>query len=161
MANNGRALALDPLKCTGCHSCEVACSTAREGASSLVQSRIRITAFEAEDFNCPIVCQQCQTPYCALVCPTRALVKNAGTGIVDWIQAKCVGCKMCLVACPFGALNMAEGGKVLKCDLCSGDPVCVRFCQPGALSYTSLDEIGGGQRVKFAQTMKQAQLKEA
>ena len=160
MVINGRALLLDPLKCTGCHSCEAACSTVREGVSSLVRSRIRILNFEADDFNCPIVCQQCQTAYCALVCPTRALVKNADTGIVDWVQARCVGCKMCLVACPFGALNMGDGGKVLKCDLCSGDPVCVRFCQPGALAWGSLDEIGGGQRVKFAQTMKQAQLKE-
>ena len=48
----------------------------------------------------------------------------------------CIGCRMCINACPFGAPTvLAETRKVVKCDLCSGDPQCVEFCSPKAIEF--------------------------
>lgn len=154
-----KVLVLDLAKCNGCRSCEIACATAREGAASTALSRIRVTAFEDDDFYCPVVCQQCEIPYCALVCPTSALRQNHEAGIVEWSVDKCVACKMCLLACPFGAINIRDGSRVLKCDLCAGDPVCVKFCPPKAIAYSSPHEIGAGRRITTAESLKVAYFK--
>lgn len=155
-----KVLVLDLSKCNGCRSCEIACATAKEGLASPALSRIRIIPFEDEDFNCPIVCQQCETPSCAHVCPSGALHRNSDTGIVDWLEEKCIGCKMCLLACPFGAINIRSGVKILKCDQCAGDPVCVQFCMPKAITYSSANEIGTSRRMVTAESLKTAYIKE-
>lgn len=156
-----KLLVLTPSKCNGCRSCELTCSVAGEGVASLSQSRIKVVAFEDDDFYVPVVCQQCQTPYCARVCPSAALVKNHETGFVEYRESRCSGCKMCLIACPFGAIGLSLRGKVLKCDLCQGDPACVRVCQPKALVYGYPDEIGASRRLATAQAVKQSHEKEA
>ncbi|HID86370.1 MAG TPA: 4Fe-4S dicluster domain-containing protein [Anaerolineae bacterium] len=155
-----KVLVLDPAKCTGCRSCEVACSTVKTGEANPYASRIRTVLFQDEGFFYPNVCLQCETPYCALPCPTRALWKDRETGLVEFAEERCVGCKLCLVACPFGAISMVETVSA-KCDLCAGDPICVKFCQFGALSYGEPDEISLGKRVVVAGQMKQAYLEQA
>ncbi len=155
-----KMLVFDLAKCTGCRSCEVACATTQEGLASTALSRIKVVPFEDQDFFCPTVCQQCETPYCALVCPTGALHRNPETGIVDWLEEKCVACKMCLLACPFGAINIKDGTRILKCDLCGGNPVCARFCPYEAITYSSADEIGAPRRAAIAETLKIAYTQE-
>ncbi len=149
-----KVLVLDLSKCSGCRSCEMACSTAREGAASPSLSRIKVTRFDSEDFYCPVVCQQCEKPYCALVCPTGALYRNSETGIVELNEDKCVACKMCLLACPFGALSIKEGTKIMKCDLCGGEPVCVKFCPNKTITYSADYEIGESRRMASAESLK-------
>ena len=136
-----KVLVLDIAKCNGCRSCEIACATAKEGLASPALSRIRVIPFEDEDFYYPIVCQQCETPYCAFVCPTAALRRNPETGIVDWLEEKCVGCKMCMLACPYGCIVVSDKGYAEKCDLCGGDPECVKFCSKGTLRFVE-PELG-------------------
>ena len=59
-----------------------------------------------------------------------------GSWIVRVSKAKCVGCKICLMACPFGNMSfVTERRKVQKCDLCEGEPECVAACPFGALQF--------------------------
>ena len=77
---------------------------------------------------------QCDESACAKVCPTGALVRNAN-GVVEHDAAKCLVCKMCASACPLGNISYSPlKKKVIKCDLCGGDPMCVKFCPTGAIS---------------------------
>jgi Fe-S-cluster-containing dehydrogenase component len=54
---------------------------------------------------------------------------------------RCAGCKMCLLACPYGAIRFDSRARVArKCDLCGGDPQCVKFCISGALQFVEAEE---------------------
>jgi len=69
-------------------------------------------------------------------CPGGALTKNEQTGVVEWDESRCIGCRMCTQACIFaGVTYNPASGRVMKCDLCQGDPECVKACSRGALEY--------------------------
>ena len=75
--------------------------------------------------------------WCLHACPTNAIVINKTTGAKEVIDDKCVGCKVCTMACPYGTVNYNSAtGKVIKCDLCGGDPKCVEACPTGAIVYS-------------------------
>lgn len=150
-----KVLIVDAERCNNCRSCEVACSTAKEGEVCPQKSRVRLTPFSENYFYYPTVCLQCEIPYCAHACPTGALGKDLESGVVGIEKAKCIGCKMCLVACPFGAMGFIDG-VAAKCDLCGGDPACVKFCEPQALTFGEPDDISAGKRLNVAQRMKDA-----
>lgn len=135
-----KTLIVDPMRCDGCRACEVACSMVKEGEANLSKARIRTVRFPEEHFFFPLVCCQCETPSCLRVCPSGALRKEAATGTVLLDRDRCIGCKMCLVACPFGAIVLADG-LAAKCDLCDGDPVCVRLCEPQAIFFGDAAEL--------------------
>ena len=66
---------------------------------------------------------------CIQACPVDAISVDASTGAKVVSEATCVGCKVCTIACPFGTVNYSQAtGKVVKCDLCGGDPECVKVC---------------------------------
>ena len=76
-------------------------------------------------------------------CPVDAIVINAKTGSKDIIEDRCVGCKVCTIACPFGTVNYNQDtGKVIKCDLCGGDPACASACTTAAITYIDADTTG-------------------
>jgi carbon-monoxide dehydrogenase iron sulfur subunit len=84
----------------------------------------------------PVFCRMCRNAQCVDVCPTGALVQDEESGQVILYTELCNGCGECLEACPFDAIWMDdERGVVIKCDLCGGDPVCVKYCAPEALSF--------------------------
>ncbi|MDP6099871.1 MAG: 4Fe-4S dicluster domain-containing protein [Dehalococcoidia bacterium] len=153
----GQMLIVDPARCTGCRSCETACSTFREGESSLYKCRVKVVRFPEELFFYPVVCQQCETPLCAVPCPTNALQKDNQTGLVELIRDRCVGCKMCVTACPFGAITLVDGYPI-KCDLCDGEPACTRLCEPGAITLGDDERMGQTQRLLLAGKVREAYL---
>ena len=138
-----KLLVISPEKCTGCHFCELACSLSHEGMCDLNLSRIGImkTRGGGSGENIPVVCQQCEDPICADVCIMGAFYRSEDTGALLINDSLCVGCKTCVTACPRGGVVFnANKGCAIKCDLCGGDPECVKVCAYGALQYLSLDE---------------------
>ncbi len=84
----------------------------------------------------PHVCRQCEPAPCADACPAGAFDTNEALSIPVIDQEVCTGCEECLGACPHGMVLMdAETGKAGKCDLCGGEPLCVRYCPEGALVF--------------------------
>ena len=133
---NGKVLFVDFEKCTGCRTCEVACSLKNEGVCNPALSRITIVGWREMGLDVPMVCQQCEIALCQCVCPVEALVRNEHTGAVVVDDDVCVGCRSCVAACPFGTITVHPyTGKIISCTLCDGDPTCVKFCETGALRF--------------------------
>jgi carbon-monoxide dehydrogenase iron sulfur subunit len=137
-----KALVVNLDKCTGCRSCELACSFAHHGEFNPSKSAVHVGIFAEKAFFVPVVCNQCSKPFCKEVCPTGALYssKENNAYVVKVNQEKCVGCKMCMLACPFGTITMQENGTAQKCDLCGGAPECVVFCVTGAMEFKEIEE---------------------
>ena len=135
-----KGLVINLEKCTGCRSCELACSFVHHGEYNPVKSNIHVSIFTENAFYVPVTCFQCDRAFCAEVCPTKAISAKVENGayVVKIDKQKCVGCKMCMLACPFGAISYIAGVGVQKCDLCGGNPECVNFCVPGALQFKDL-----------------------
>lgn len=131
-------LFLDLDACTGCRACMVACSMMKEHVSSLRHARLWIPKMESTCLAVPIVCEQCETAPCKNVCPTRAISRDVKTGALIVDSKKCIGCKECVWACPFGAITVRKGLAV-KCDLCGGEPECAKVCIPEAIKYVKLE----------------------
>ena len=132
-----KALVVNLEKCTGCRTCEMACSFMHYGEYNPTKSAVQVSIFTESAFFVPVVCFQCKKPFCEDVCPTGALTKNEinGAFVVLVDTDKCVGCKMCTLACPFGCINISNEGVAKKCDLCGGQPECVVFCPTNALEF--------------------------
>jgi len=137
-----KIIVVDHAKCTGCRLCELVCSVVHHGVSNPEKSRIRIIKWESEGVYVPTVCQQCEDAPCMTACPHKAIFRDADTDAVLIDYSKCIGCRFCVAVCPFGAMvyNSAEK-KVFKCDLCGGNPQCVRFCDVKAVSFAPAEKI--------------------
>ncbi len=138
----------------GCRSCEIACAVEHSLTKNLFTAifekprpvpRIRIVV--VDEFYVPIRCQHCRDAPCIAVCPTKALHKtDEGFVVVD--PVKCIGCLMCVLACPFGHPRYSdELGSIVKCDFCVNRvrkglvPACVEACPTGALRFGKLEDI--------------------
>lgn len=131
-----RVIVVDPDKCTGCKVCEMVCSLQHESEINPVKSRIHVMSWEDEGVDIPMICQQCESPPCEAVCPVNAIARDQETGALLIDEKACIGCRMCINACPFAAPTVQpDTRKVVKCDLCAGEPQCVAFCAPQALQY--------------------------
>ena len=145
---------MSPDKCTGCRLCELACSLRNAGEFNPARARIQAIGFE-ELFVLPVTCFQCEKPYCADVCPTGAIGKDETTGIVRVSTDKCTGCKMCLLACPFGNIVFShEEGVAVKCELCDGIPECVSICPTKALEFKEADIAMIGKKIALSEKIK-------
>ena len=129
-------LTVNADKCTGCRLCEQVCSVMHEGVSNPSKSRIRVVKWEAEGRYIPMICQQCQEAPCKNVCPVGAISRDKGDGFLKVNHEVCIGCRSCVNICPFGAMSYNQTiRQVFKCDLCGGDPQCVRFCDEKAVDF--------------------------
>ena len=132
-------LLLQPEYCIDCRSCQLACSLKHEGTFRPSKSRIEVLTSPMK-FSVPLTCLQCEEPACATVCVVNALTKNAATGLVEYNAQKCIGCRICVSACPFGNISYdRETKKVLKCDVCGGEPECATFCPTKAIEWVRSD----------------------
>lgn len=131
-----KQLAIYPEKCNNCLDCETACARIKTGTKDPTRSRIRTIKGLREAYYGPVVCLQCTEPDCLNICPSGAIHKNPETGIVSIDEERCVRCLLCTLACPYsGVLYSAKDKKVIKCDLCEGEPECVKVCEPEALRF--------------------------
>ena len=123
--------------CIECRSCEVACALQK------VDKRVRIEVYGTFPLN--LECKHCEKSPCIEVCPTNALEKR--DSVVYRNEMLCVGCKSCMIACPFGNIEFTERHVVTKCDLCFSrlregeSPVCALTCPTGALKFGEREEI--------------------
>jgi len=141
----GNLLRVTPPRCQGCGKCELACAFAHGAAGRMAAPRIRVIS-DAPERGVPVTCLQCDEAACVVACGTGALARNELTGAVELSQERCVGCRACVAACPFGNVVWDEEmGCAAKCDLCGGAPRCVSFCPSGALRYGGPRANGGGR----------------
>lgn len=144
--------------CTGCRACELACSFHFENLFAPSKSRIRVVRIDEEGIDVPVGCEHCDDAVCMLVCPVKALILDKETGAVVLNPEICIGCKECLAVCPFGAIHYDEENKLFyKCDLCNGEPECVKWCVTEAIKYyQDLDELLRGRRAIRAEKTARA-----
>ena len=157
------AMVFDLDRCVGCESCTVACkreNNVRLGDFWSKVLRIGPTGKfpDLELYWLPVLCQHCKDPQCTQVCPTGASHKRED-GIVLIDKDKCIGCKTCIIACPFGHPFFDVQERVtVKCDYCDGIPQCVFFCNVKAVDYVDADRVQMAKKkevfTRFADAMK-------
>lgn len=147
-----KVLMIDHEKCTGCRLCELVCSVKHEGVSNPARSRIKVVKWEWEGRYIPMSCQQCLSAPCQMVCPIKAISRDESLNSVVIDYDVCIGCRICVAACPFGAMKFDNlANQVNKCDLCDGEPQCVRFCETKAIQYVDATEISDKKQLEAAE----------
>lgn len=141
----------DITKCVGCKGCEIACAVEHskaKGLSAALKERPlpkrRVTVSSSDKKILSIHCQHCADAPCILACMSGALSKEKESGKTVHDKDRCVGCWMCIMACPFGAIvRNIEDHIAVKCDLCPDreDFACVRACPTGALFVGTEEEF--------------------
>ena len=149
-----RFILFDPEKCTGCRTCALACSFEHEGEFNPSLARITTLWIQEIGHFATVTCQQCEEPLCAAVCPRNAISTDKKTGAVVVDRDLCIGCRSCLIACPFGipVIHCREGF-MMKCDLCGGSPQCVEECPQQALSVVESDQAAYDKLKKAATSL--------
>ncbi len=139
-------------RCIGCYACEVSCKQEHnlENGYSWIRM-IDVGPVEKDgilrrDFV-PTLCMHCGSPRCVEVCPSRAISKEVN-GMVFIHPELCIGCKLCLTACPISAIQFNPEKEVAeKCNLCIDridkglEPSCVRNCPTEALHFGETNKI--------------------
>ncbi len=96
-----RFVIANPRRCIGCNTCMAACSSVHRAVG--LQALPRLTVTRTFEVTAPVLCRHCEDAPCARVCPVDA-IKLTGDQ-VELNEQKCIGCKMCAIACPFGAIT--------------------------------------------------------
>ena len=172
MAEHHYAFVLDTKRCVGCHTCAVACKQENNVPDGVFWNRVLTEGAESLDASVGVYpnvkksyltvsCQHCENPACVKVCPVGATYKDPETGVVRQDYDKCIGCRMCMAACPYTgvrsfnweepayALDFAVGDAAVpkhqkhtveKCTMCwhrlakGLQPACVEVC-PSRVRY--------------------------
>ena len=170
------AIAINLRRCTGCHTCENACKMQNNVPMGMLWNRV--VTENCDNFDgtegvypnlkrtyLPVACQHCENPACMKVCPTGATYKD-DMGRVEIDYDKCIGCRMCMAACPYNArvfnwdepvrdpdfnygdknVPVRPKGVMEKCTLCKErtdrgqEPMCVECCPMDARVFGDLDD---------------------
>ena len=170
--------AIDTRRCTGCHACATACKLSNNLPNGIMWNRALTVGGSSLDVPggtwpnnhldfMPVACQHCENPACTKVCPVGATYKDPETGVVRQDYDKCIGCRMCIAACPYTGvrsfnweepayyLDHAVGDvdspthqkhTVEKCTMCwpklarGEEPACVSACQMIARFWGDFDD---------------------
>jgi formate dehydrogenase iron-sulfur subunit len=147
-----KGMLIDVTKCIGCGACRDACRVKNglpESNDTDLSERTYTVVKTSGDLNYRRMCMHCLDPTCASVCPVGALRKSP-LGPVTYAAEKCMGCRYCMVACPF-SVPRYEWSKALplvrKCNMCAdrvavgGTPACAEACPVGATIFGERDEL--------------------
>ena len=182
-----KKITVNIARCLGCHTCELACAIAHSSsamqASSTADPVVAASAaavvaiaaagerpgyrIHVEHYGpkaIPLSCQHCEEAACTLACPTGAVHRLAPGKPVLMDDARCIGCSMCVQACPFGVMAMRPGGKVaFKCDLCITRlarglrPACESSCPTRALGVEEEEASSKDKRLAAVERLASAQ----
>lgn len=164
-------MVIDQKRCIGCDACTIACRQVHGTSRGILYAKI--IKYEIGQYPnaklafLPLLCMHCAEPPCVEVCPTEATYKRED-GIVAVDSEKCIGCRNCVIACPYGSRDSFKirktyfqdektkyevfhekdhvAGKVEKCDLCLSrvlkgkDPACVEACPAEARIFGDLSD---------------------
>jgi molybdopterin-containing oxidoreductase family iron-sulfur binding subunit len=166
-------MVIDLKRCIGCNGCQIFCKSENATPPGILWSRVLF--YESGSYphvkkiHLPLLCMHCKNPACVDTCPTGATAKRPD-GIVTVDSTKCMGCKSCVVACPYRARSFhrkkseyfpGQGltpyeeigyqkhpiGVVEKCDFCLSrireglKPACVTGCMAKARYFGNLDDL--------------------
>jgi len=155
---------VDTTRCVGCQTCTEVCAETNNlpepDLDAIDEGKVRRTSdkqwtlvnrFEAGDqeINVKIQCMHCNQPACATACPTKALLKTE-EGPVIWRSDKCMGCRFCMVSCPFDIPKFEYDSpvpRIQKCQMCFSrikegeQPACVENCPEEALLFGKRREL--------------------
>lgn len=162
-----RFIMANSQQCLGCHACEVACVMAHNDERHVLTSQRyqpRITVIKHQRQRSAVTCHHCEDAPCARSCPNGAIAH-----INDSVQVnaqKCIGCKSCVVACPFGTMQMVLTpvapnqfkASAHKCDLCQGreqGAACVDNCPADALQLVTEDSLTRLAKTRRLRTARQ------
>lgn len=140
---------IDIKRCYGCKTCSMACKSENQTPPGVLWRRVR--EYETDGPNSEgfisMSCNHCDDPQCMKVCPADTYHKRPD-GIVVQDHEKCIGCRMCIMACPYNApvFDPLEG-KTSKCNMCAErldeglPPRCVASCPAGVLKFGEIEEL--------------------
>jgi carbon-monoxide dehydrogenase iron sulfur subunit len=163
-------LVVHPERCVGCRSCELACAVAHSQSKTLLGAlqeekppKQRVWVEKGGAYSAPLQCRHCEKAPCVAICPTAALWRRNPDSPVVLDHGRCIGCRWCLLACPFGVIRMdTKDGAIVKCDLCAerlanGEiPACVESCHVGALTLEKVDDVVEHKREAFLLRIERA-----
>jgi len=169
---NALSMLNDCTKCIGCRACQVACKK-RQGFKRIGDDLRYDMPIELNSKNMTLIqlykdgddysfvkrqCMHCNEPACVSACLVSALKKNTN-GIVNYDKKKCIGCRYCMIACPFDVPAYSYESPdpyVIKCDFCENlvslniQPKCAEICPSGAIKFGRRDDLIKEARARIA-----------
>ncbi len=149
----------DPVRCTGCKSCEIACAVQHSKSKTLFGAmaephppRKRLFVEAAEGGKMPVLCRHCEDAPCVNSCITGCLYHDEN-GYVRRHKGRCIGCWSCIMVCPFGVITPDHLAHIaVKCDRCHKleVPACVNACPTKALTLVDVDQLPPAVRNRVA-----------
>lgn len=169
-------LLYDATRCVGCQSCVYACAQANNLQPNASAENLYLKNTELSVFTKNVIkvyrpagsseysfvkqqCMHCLDPACIAGCPFHALEKDPKTGIVSWTPEKCVGCRYCEIACPYGTPKFQWSGfnpKIVKCEFCKErlakgqEPACSTVCPVNAVIFGKRDALLAKAKARIA-----------
>lgn len=150
----------NPDLCIGCRTCMIGCVVAHEGLHIFevdpdsYNFNPKLNVIKTAAITVPVQCKHCENPACMAVCPEKCIHLEKDAVVVE--TDRCIGCKTCVMACPYGAIEIVQDGRnrvqidgsprmiANKCDLCIHSrrgPECVRVCPTEALTLVTEEDL--------------------